>query len=40
MNLKNTNKPEFIKEAYSKYLLLYPNKYHFYLFKGFCLNNP
>ena len=30
---------EFIKEAYSKDLFLYPNKYQFCVFKGFCLNN-
>ena len=40
INLKNTNQPEFIKEAYSKDLFLYPKKYQFYLFKGFRLNNP
>ena len=40
INLKNTNKPEFIKEAYSKELFLYPNKYQFCLFKVFCLNIP
>ena len=34
------NKLEFIKEAYSKDLFLYPNKYRFYRFKGFFLNNP
>ena len=32
INLKNTNKPEFIKEAYSKDVFLYPNKYLFYFF--------
>ena len=40
INLKNTNKLEFIKEVYSKYLFLYPNEYQFYLFRRFCLNNP
>ena len=29
INIKNTNKPAFINEAYSKYLFLYPNKYQF-----------
>ena len=45
-NLKDTNKPEFIKEAYSKDLnthdssnVLYPNKYRFYFFNWFYLNN-
>ena len=40
INLKNTNKAEFIKDVYSKDLFLYPNKYQFYLFKGFSLINP
>ena len=40
INLKNTDKPEFIKEVYSKDLFLYPNKYQFDFFKGFCLNTP
>ena len=36
VNLNNTNKPEFIKEAYSKDLFLYPvTNTSFIFFKGF-----
>ena len=34
------NKPEFIKEAYSKDLFLYPNKYLGFFLKDFAWTTP
>ena len=38
--LKNTNKPEFIKEAYSKDLFLYPKNTSFIFLRDFAWTTP